>query len=261
MAVCFAGREACNPDYHLDRRRYGYLGLEFVAEGRGTLSLDGVRHVLEPGSVFTYLQDTHVEIRTDAQRPMLKYFACLGGGDTARKLAVIGLEPPRIRTLAANVEIRAVWDQMIAEGQRHGALVRDISATVFQLLLLKLRVALLHASRHPRRSRAYDTFLRCKAVIDADVTRRRTLREIAAEAGVETSNICRLFRRFQGASPHQYLLQRKITLAAARLVERGGLVKKVALEVGFADPYHFSRRFKAIHGVAPRDLLRYRRAR
>jgi len=28
--------------------------------------------------------------------------------------------------------------------------------------------------------------------------------------------------------------------------------------VGFADPYHFSRCFKAVHGVAPRDLLHRR---
>jgi len=29
--------------------------------------------------------------------------------------------------------------------------------------------------------------------------------------------------------------------------------------VGFDDPYHFSRAFKAVHGVAPRALLNYRR--
>jgi AraC-like DNA-binding protein len=50
-----------------------------------------------------------------------------------------------------------------------------------------------------------------------------------------------------------------MTLAAEHLVENGGLVKEAAQRVGFADPYHFSRCFKAVHGVAPRDLLRYRR--
>ena len=38
------------------------------------------------------------------------------------------------------------------------------------------------------------------------------------------------------------------------------LVKEAAERVGFADPYHFSRAFKAVHGVAPRALLHYRRA-
>jgi AraC-like DNA-binding protein len=49
-----------------------------------------------------------------------------------------------------------------------------------------------------------------------------------------------------------------MTLAAEHLIEHGGLVKEAALRVGFSDPYHFSRCFKSVHGVAPRDLLRYR---
>jgi AraC-like DNA-binding protein len=49
-----------------------------------------------------------------------------------------------------------------------------------------------------------------------------------------------------------------MNIAAEFLVEHGGLVKEVAQRVGFADPYHFSRAFKAVHGVAPRALLRYR---
>ena len=78
-------------------------------------------------------------------------------------------------------------------------------------------------------------------------------------AGLEVSSVCRLFRRYHDCSPYQHLLRRKMTLAAEHLVTHGGLVKETAQRVGFADPYHFSRCFKAVHGVAPRDLLRYRR--
>ena len=84
--------------------------------------------------------------------------------------------------------------------------------------------------------------------------------EIAAATGVEASSVCRWFRRYQGTSPYQYLLRRKMNIAAEYLVENGGLVKEVAQRVGFADPYHFSRAFKSVHGVAPRALLRYRPA-
>jgi AraC-like DNA-binding protein len=51
-----------------------------------------------------------------------------------------------------------------------------------------------------------------------------------------------------------------MNLAAEYLVEHGGLVKEAAQRVGFADPYHFSRAFKAVHGVAPGALLQYRQA-
>jgi AraC-like DNA-binding protein len=70
------------------------------------------------------------------------------------------------------------------------------------------------------------------------------------------SSVCRLFRRFQGTSPYQYLLRRKMNLAAEFLIDQGGLVKEAALKVGFADPFHFSRCFKTVHGVAPSELQR-----
>jgi AraC-like DNA-binding protein len=60
-----------------------------------------------------------------------------------------------------------------------------------------------------------------------------------------------LFRRFSGQTPYQYLLRRKLEAAAARLSEPGALVKEVALEAGFSDPFHFSRVFKRVFGVAP----------
>jgi AraC-like DNA-binding protein len=66
----------------------------------------------------------------------------------------------------------------------------------------------------------------------------------------------RLFRRYQGFSPYQYLLRRKMALAAGLLMNPATLVKEAAAQVGFADPYHFSRCFKQVHRIAPKDFQR-----
>jgi AraC family transcriptional regulator len=152
--------------------------------------------------------------------------------------------------------VTSVLEDLVREGQRSGALARRICAALFELLLLKIEdtsTLAPHASEPAR-----EAFLRCKALIDAQAERLGTLEEIASATGVEASSVCRWFRRYQGTSPYQYLLRRKMNIAAEHLVENGGLVKEAAQRVGFADPYHFSRAFKAVHGVAPRALLRYR---
>lgn len=259
-AVAFGGREACRPDYAVDRDRFAYYVLEYVAEGQGRVWLGERSHRLEPGSAFAYAPATRCRIETDPAKPMVKYFLCLAGCEIEHRLQVAGLPPGHVRLLLSHAEIRSVWEDLIREGQRHGSLARDISLALFNLLLLKLRSA---GSRSRRRSSdaARESFSRCKAIIDAEAERLATLEEVADAAGVEASSICRLFRRFQGTSPYQYLLRRKMTLAAERLVENGGLVKEAALRIGFQDPYHFSRCFKSVHGVAPSELLRYRRGR
>ena len=256
IAVTRGGRERCNPDYEIRRRAYSYYGFEYVAEGAGSVEMDGARHELRAGSVFAYAPTTRCVMRTDPARPMLKYFVCVAGTGVAKRLRRAGTGPGEARVLAAHAEIRNVLEDLVREGQRTGGLAREICAQLFELLLLKIEDA---AGTAVQGDPAQENFQRCKALIDAEAERLMTLREIAATAGLEESSVCRLFRRYQDTSPYQYLLRRKMNLAAAFLVEGKGRVKEAAQRVGFADPYHFSRCFKAVHGVAPSELLKHSR--
>lgn len=257
-AVTLGGRETCRPDYAIARRAYAYHGVEYVADGAGWVVLDGVRQELGAGSVFGYAPDTPCEIHTDPRFPLMKYFICFSGRGAATRLRAAGLGDGQVRRLTAHAEVRSVAEDLIREGRRTTPQARAICQTLFELLLLRIEEAGGAAERGGDPSR--ENFLRCKAVIDAQAERLGTLEAIAARVGLEASSVCRLFRRFQGTSPYQYLLRRKMTLAAEFLIEHGGLVKEVAERVGYDDPYHFSRNFKAVHGISPRALLLRRRA-
>jgi len=259
LALVMGGREHCNPDYVVSRGDFPFYVLEYVVSGHGTVTLDGKTHALGPGVVFACAPTTRCEIHTDPHDTMEKYFLSFAGGEVPARLRRCGVPPGRARQLAAHAEVTSVLEDLVREGQRSGALARRICAALFELMLLKIEDT---SSLAPHASEpAREAFLRCKALIDAQAERLGTLEEIAKAAGVEASSVCRWFRRYQGTSPYQYLMRRKMNIAAEHLVENGGLVKEAAQRVGFADPYHFSRAFKSVHGVAPRDLLRYRQVR
>ena len=258
LALVMGGRERCNPDYGIVRTAFPFYVLEYVEAGSGTVKLDGETHALRPGVIFAYAPTTRCEIHTDPADPMVKYFLAVAGRDVRARLRRCGIGIAGVRQLAAHAEVTSVFEDLVREGQRSGALAERICATLLDLVLLKIQDSATlapHASEPAR-----DAFLRCKALIDAEAERLATLQQIAEATGVEASSVCRWFRRYQGTSPYQYLMRRKMNLAAEHLIENGGLVKEAAQRVGFADPYHFSRAFKAVHGVAPRDLLRYRPA-
>jgi AraC-like DNA-binding protein len=256
LVLALGGREHCNPDYVISRDAFPFYGLECVVSGRGAAFLDGRTHALHAGVVYAYGPHTRCRLETDPREPLVKFFLCLAGAEVAPRLRRAGIAVGGARPLAAPAEVISVLEDIVREGQRSGALARQICATLFELLLLKIEdvTTLSPQASEPAR----EAFLRCKALIDAEAERLHTLEQIASAAGVEASSVCRWFRRYQGTSPYQYLLRRKMNLAAEHLVERGGLVKEAAQRVGFADPYHFSRVFKSVHGVAPRALLRYR---
>jgi AraC-like DNA-binding protein len=79
----------------------------------------------------------------------------------------------------------------------------------------------------------------------------RTLEEIGKECRFDTAYLCRLFRRYDSQTPYQHLIRLKMQYAAQRLQQPGVLIKQVAAETGFSDPFHFSRVFRKILGVSP----------
>jgi AraC-like DNA-binding protein len=47
----------------------------------------------------------------------------------------------------------------------------------------------------------------------------------------------------------------------ARLSESGEPIRSIAAEVGYADPFHFSRDFSKVVGVSPRQYLQQQQAK
>ena len=81
---------------------------------------------------------------------------------------------------------------------------------------------------------------------------RLAIDTLAAAVDLSPSRFAHLFRHDVGTSPAQYLHALRM-LRARVLLERTFLsVKEVMALVGCHDPSHFSRDFRAFHGIAPR---------
>ncbi len=76
-----------------------------------------------------------------------------------------------------------------------------------------------------------------------------TLQRIAAALPVSSSYLYKLFQRYSGQSPQQFLRRLRMTQAQALLSERS--VTETALAVGYSDIYAFSRAYKQCFGVSP----------
>jgi AraC family transcriptional regulator of arabinose operon len=78
-----------------------------------------------------------------------------------------------------------------------------------------------------------------------------TLDDMANHAGLSKSHFSRIFRNQTGYSPVEYFIHLKVQKALSLLVLTNLPVQEIALMVGYADPYYFSRLFKKIVGVSP----------
>jgi transcriptional regulator GlxA family with amidase domain len=75
--------------------------------------------------------------------------------------------------------------------------------------------------------------------------------ELAKEIGMGYDNFRRRFKQLVGMSPHQYFITQKVERAKELLLFTDLEIKDVALQLGFSDPYYFSRFFKERTNTSP----------
>ena len=255
LAVVCGGRERCAGDYHIHRESFPYHSLEFVIRGQGTLVLAGKRHSLVPGTLFAYGPGIAQDIVTDPDDPLVKYFVDFAGS-RAVDLLQHGPVPGSVGRVAAPGEIQSLFDDLIHNGLKASRFSGLLCAALLEYLILKIAEALV--SPESVQTPAYATFRRCRQHIQENVVGLNTLGQIARQCHVDAAYLCRLFRRYDHQTPYQFLVRLKMNLAAERLQDSAVLVKQVAAELGYADPFHFSRTFKNVFGLSPEAFRQVR---
>ena len=146
------------------------------------------------------------------------------------------------------------WVQRLS---RFAARPRAATLTERELEVLELAALLVELRRHagggdplPRPIR------RARDRLGADLTGALDLRDLAAEAGLPYETFRKRFRSATGRSPSAYRLDRRIEAAQTLLRMTAMTHAGIAESLGFADEYHFAKRFRSRVGCAPREYRR-----
>jgi hypothetical protein len=235
LAVVCGGMEQVRADYVVAREDFPYCCVEFVAAGRGTVSLRGREFPLAPGSVFAYGPVVPHVIRTDRRRRLRKYYVDFVGREAPARLRGARLALGGHLTVGRPREIEEVFNLLQQCGRAHSRHSRLLCGQLLGVLLTKIAERALPPDGGE--AQAFATY------------------EQFREFDISSAYACRLFRRFDTISPYQYLLRQRMNLAADLLTHDRLLVKQVAAHLGFADQYQFSRAFKRVSGISPGRLL------
>jgi len=256
--VC-GGFEAADADYEIRREDFPWLSLEFVLAGQGELTLNGVKSPLRAGCFFLYGPGVPHHISSLASAPLEKYFVDFTGAGARQLLARLSLSPGASGENTRPDLLRAGFEALIeasARQSRHVAL--HCEALLTSLLV---NCAEFRAESGTLSSRAYQTYERCRVRIAEQAQSLRSLGDMARVCHVDNAYLCRLFARYGKESPREYLTHLKISRAAELLLDSDLPVKQVAQQLGFSDPFHFSKVFKRLKGVPPARFALTKRIR
>jgi AraC-like DNA-binding protein len=221
--------------------------------GHGYVEIDGQRAHLAADQLLIIPRDTAHRYWAADDDPWSIYWVHFLGDDAAyfvdripRSGQPVPIEP-EARTEAVRL-FRYCLDAL-HDGYGLPTLIYAAQSTQHVLSLLLYRNRSL-----PMEQRSGDGRASLELVIDfmqSSLDLNLRLEDFAREAGMSVSHFSERFRRQTGQSPMAYFNHLRMRLACRLLDLSSKPVKTVALEIGYRDPYYFSRAFKKAMGISP----------
>ena len=219
---------------------------QWRTRGRMSSSCPGDIMAIEPG-------DLHVTQRLNvpergADFDIVRFSPTLLG-DVARELGVQGafhFSTPAVRDPLAFDALRRLVGTVAAgrdSGDLESAAALAAHAVVSRLAEAPVRLGRANPIRDFRVRRLVD-------YLQAHLDKRPSLADLAAVTQLSKWRLCVIFERTYGVSIGSYWRELRSRDAGRRL-RRGVPIKMIVSELGYADEPHFSREFKAHHGLAP----------
>jgi AraC family transcriptional regulator len=151
-------------------------------------------------------------------------------------------------------QLRLLLSEMereVSSGWAMGSLYGD-------LLGMSLSVALIRkygeASSQPpplKGGLSRSNLRQVKAYVEENLDQNIRLQELARLTGLSVYHFARSFRESAGATPHQYLVQRRIERAKELLQRSEWTIQQIASATGFTDASQFAKTFRQWTGASP----------
>ena len=240
----FNAQNRIEPHYH-DRPNLGVM-----LAGSFDLSF-GARHFnCEPGTLFLEpAGETHCNCMGCRGASVLALQPDPGHPDLAHLVEQVFREPASSR----HPQAKHIGLRIAHEAERPD----EFSDLMVQSLAFEL-LAVAGRAIQKRMWKESVPLARIEALLRSTRPGRIVIADLSREAGVHPAHLARLFRKEYGCSLGRFLLDRRLEWAANRLTRSDAPISRIALEAGFADQSHFTRRFRIYSGLTPR---RFRAAR
>ena len=183
-----------------------------------------------------------------------RLFNVLLPGEWVERATEVAGRAPRAPSILR--QTRANW--LAAQIHDEMSLGDTASGLAVEGLTLAILAELTRALPRGERQRNAPWVQRVREIVESRYLEPLSLGELAREVGVHPVHLSRTFRERFECTLTGYVRRLRLAHAARALLGSDAPIARIALECGFADQGHFTRRFRAETGVTP---ARYRAQR
>ena len=244
---------------HMERNPYQYYSnenvrpdfcLQYVISGQGEYFVNNKLHLLKTGDLFLLPKNKPHYYKANPQNPYSYYWIHFQGTGVENFFKLISLsEENPVLNIGDSQKIKNIFKEIINISRylkpNHNLKLIGLG---YQLLF-EISKALVPDNA----SEIFDA--RIEDIVNyiaENFQNKITLDDLSRMSHLSREYMISLFKKKIGTSPHQYILNYRISYAC-NLFQRGYTVSQAYKECGFSELTNFSVRFKQVMGVSPAE--------
>lgn len=250
------GWEKCGATHSYGPAVRNYYMLHFILKGQGHYYLNNKHYKLNENQCFLTEPETVTLYKAEPTNPWTYTWICFNGDYVPHLLKQTNLNTDNpIINLSCNQTIYEIIKEMLSYHQLTPANECYLQSKLY-LIFAKLHEALQSVYNKVELN---NNFYVTKAIeyIEKNTFTNLSVNDIARYLNISRSHLYALFKQELNTSPQQFLTNAKIANARELLSKTKIPIYSVALSCGYKNAFAFSRAFKQVTNISPREYRQH----
>ncbi len=255
LYLVHCGQQQCPPGYTYDHKVPNEYHLHFVISGKGTLEIDKHVYHIKKNDIFLIPKGVPINYYADSEHPWEYIWITFDGimADTYLNNAKISAEIPVVHSTIPVTAYVPMVQRILDTNQLTFANEIKRVAYLYEILSTFIEAQSAGKKENGQYDYPYETYIDYALQYIRFNYNRIRVNDIANYIGINRSYLTAIFKKHLQTSPQEYLINYRLK-EAARLIKTTDLpIQEIAADIGYQNALTFSKMFKQIYGVSPKN--------
>ena len=238
-----------NSSYYIKRDPAPCFIVEYIVSGHGYLEINGEKHKLNPGDSYIIHPGDFCTYYADKNDPYKKYWLNFSADFFFTEMLKAYKIDDRV---FRDMDLSGFFDELFKLEELSDS-NDDLFIPVSKLIFGAIMEIALH-KENDAAATGNDLAYKVRNVLYRSISTRITIDDVAKKFYRSKNDINRQFKKQYNTTPHNFLLELRITKAKNMLVNSRKTIAEIANLLCFSSEFHFSNTFKKKVGISPSEF-------
>ena len=234
LNILSLGKHICESGYTFGYAYTNFYLVHYIVRGKGVFYKNGISHNLKAGEIFIIKPDNEYTYIADENEPWEYIFFSFDG---------------EMAKLFDNIDDTMKFSSNVISEMLDASNLENTRSEFLTGKLFEFYSEIFENEAHKN-----DYIKKAKDYIKINYARKLQVSEVAEALNLNTRYLSRIFKEKTNSTIQEYMIKYKLKKAEI-LLKHGMSVGTTAKLIGYDDTFTFSKAFKRVKGVSPKDFI------